>query len=444
MRLVVFAASFSLLMSSSAFAQQPPNGEAVYRQHCAACHDGSMPRMPSREALRGFTPEHIETALSSFTMRRQGAALSPAERRAVCRVPRGPSCRIVPGAARRHSEERVLRPPAPERADAAGRRGVERLGRRPAQHAVPAGRRGGTRGDRRAAAEAQVGVRLSGRLRVGIPGDGASATGRSSAAATAWCTPSTRRPAAWPGRSRPTPACGRRRSSVRSRAARAGTLYFGDAHAQVYALDAATGALRWKVKVDDHPRRDDHRRRRVPRRAPVRRRCRRSRKAPAVIASYRVLHVPRQRRRARRGHRTADLEDVHDRRRRRGRRRRTASARSCGGRRAAASGPRRRSIRTATACTSRRATATRIPPRRTATPIMALAMDTGRISVDAADAGGRRVERRLPREGQHGPRELSRGGRPRLRLRQLARADDAAGRTARAARRPEVGHAARR
>ena len=34
---------------------------------------------------------------------------------------------------------------------------------------------------------------------------------------------------------------------------RSATVYFGDAHAQVYALDAATGAMRWKVKVDDHP-----------------------------------------------------------------------------------------------------------------------------------------------------------------------------------------------
>ena len=30
------------------------------------------------------------------------------------------------------------------------------------------------------------------------------------------------------------------------------TLYFGDAHAQVYALDATTGQRRWKVKVEDH------------------------------------------------------------------------------------------------------------------------------------------------------------------------------------------------
>src|SRR5206468_142434 len=54
----------------------------VYRQHCAGCHNGSMPRMPSRDALKTLTQEHVETALSSFTMRRQGAPLTLAERRA--------------------------------------------------------------------------------------------------------------------------------------------------------------------------------------------------------------------------------------------------------------------------------------------------------------------------------------------------------------------------
>src|SRR5207253_10977026 len=66
-----------------AAAQQSPSGEALYKQHCASCHDGTMPRMPNREALRALTPEHVDTALSSFSMRRQGATLTPAERRPV-------------------------------------------------------------------------------------------------------------------------------------------------------------------------------------------------------------------------------------------------------------------------------------------------------------------------------------------------------------------------
>jgi len=80
MRLTFAVALLAVALPAAA---QTPNGEQVYRQHCAGCHEGKMPRMPSRDALRTLTPEHVETALSSFTMRRQGAALNLAERRAV-------------------------------------------------------------------------------------------------------------------------------------------------------------------------------------------------------------------------------------------------------------------------------------------------------------------------------------------------------------------------
>ena len=72
-----------LLLAAAPALAQAPSGEAVYKQNCAACHEGNLPRMPDRAALRELTPEHVETALSSFSMRRQGANLSPAERRAV-------------------------------------------------------------------------------------------------------------------------------------------------------------------------------------------------------------------------------------------------------------------------------------------------------------------------------------------------------------------------
>src|SRR6478672_12519162 len=82
MRSTLPVAIFVLTLPALA-AAQTPNGEAVYRQHCAGCHNGSMPRMPNRDALKTLTPEHVETALNSFSMRRQGASLSLAERRAV-------------------------------------------------------------------------------------------------------------------------------------------------------------------------------------------------------------------------------------------------------------------------------------------------------------------------------------------------------------------------
>ena len=83
MRCTFLIGCLSLIVPVIAAAQPAPDGETVYRQHCAGCHNGTMPRMPNRDALKTLTPEHVETALSSFTMRRQGAALTLAERRAV-------------------------------------------------------------------------------------------------------------------------------------------------------------------------------------------------------------------------------------------------------------------------------------------------------------------------------------------------------------------------
>src|SRR5262245_32483297 len=80
---LALAVLVSALPSVASAQQSVPDGEALYKEHCAACHDRSLPRIPSREALRGLSPEVVDTALSSFSMRRQGAALSPAERRAV-------------------------------------------------------------------------------------------------------------------------------------------------------------------------------------------------------------------------------------------------------------------------------------------------------------------------------------------------------------------------
>ena len=72
-----------LAMSSAAFAADP-EGLAVYKQHCAACHDASgETRAPAPAALKLMSPENIVRALESGMMKEQGAAMSAAERRAV-------------------------------------------------------------------------------------------------------------------------------------------------------------------------------------------------------------------------------------------------------------------------------------------------------------------------------------------------------------------------
>jgi Transposase IS116/IS110/IS902 family len=57
MRSIVAVLCSLLATPAIAAAQgQIPNGEAVYKQHCAACHEGTMPRMPSRETLKSASP----------------------------------------------------------------------------------------------------------------------------------------------------------------------------------------------------------------------------------------------------------------------------------------------------------------------------------------------------------------------------------------------------
>ncbi len=61
-----------------------PDGAALYKQHCAACHEVSgQTRAPGPAALRQMSPENIVRALDSGVMKEQGASLTAAERRTV-------------------------------------------------------------------------------------------------------------------------------------------------------------------------------------------------------------------------------------------------------------------------------------------------------------------------------------------------------------------------
>jgi polyvinyl alcohol dehydrogenase (cytochrome) len=70
----------------SANAQQPApavNGSAVYDRACAGCHATTGSGAPTRETLRALTPEAIHNALVNGRMQVQGSTLTEAERRAV-------------------------------------------------------------------------------------------------------------------------------------------------------------------------------------------------------------------------------------------------------------------------------------------------------------------------------------------------------------------------
>lgn len=237
-----------VLVPAIAVAQQPPSGQAVYKQHCAVCHESTLPRMPSREALRSVTPEHIESALSSFSMRRQGSALSPAERRAVAEFLSGRPTGSYKAPLELISRSAYCSAGAATSNPLAG-----------ASWNGWGNDRGNSRFQPAAAAQlTAVDVpRLKLKWAFGFPGVSASGSQVTVVGNRLFVGSRNGVLYALDARS----GCltwafeadaGIRSTPVVVQTGSNATVYFGDAHAQVYALDASNGARRWKVKVESH------------------------------------------------------------------------------------------------------------------------------------------------------------------------------------------------
>ena len=239
----------TLLVPALTSAQQAVSmGEAVYNQHCASCHNGQMPRMPSREAMRALTPEHIDTALSSFTMRRQGAALSAAERRAVAEYLTGRPAgsyraplAVIPRSA--YCEDDTSRDPL---SGPAWNGWSADLQNTRLQTAAAAG------------LSATDVPRLKLKWAFGLPGVAGSGSQVSivgnrvfvgSRNGMVYALDSRTGCLVWAFEA----DAGVRSTPVVGRSAKGASVFFGDARAQMYALDASNGALTWKVRLDSHP-----------------------------------------------------------------------------------------------------------------------------------------------------------------------------------------------
>lgn len=79
-----FVLVFLAVSLPGAWAQQPSDGATIYREQCAICHDNAAKtRAQPLAALRMMSPENIVMALESGRMKDQGTLLSAAEKRAV-------------------------------------------------------------------------------------------------------------------------------------------------------------------------------------------------------------------------------------------------------------------------------------------------------------------------------------------------------------------------
>ncbi len=216
-------------------------GKALFETNCAGCHNGGVPKAPQQVWLEMMAPDAILAAMNGGIMSQQAAALSTTQRREIAEyLVRTPLA--------------DYRPPAqPPMCDAVAAK---------FDPASPPEAIGWGHDNRRFASAQQAGLAAA-----DVP-----------ALKLKWAIAY---PAAQRARSQPTVGWGaifvgsqdgtvyaldmasgctrwRFRASAEIRTAivaDAATkrLYFGDVLARAYALDAMTGTLVWKAKVDDHP-----------------------------------------------------------------------------------------------------------------------------------------------------------------------------------------------
>jgi len=86
MRRTILAIAMMLAGATAALAQPPApaaDGNAVFTRACASCHQAGQTAVPPPEALRALAPDAIVNALTNGKMAVQGATLTAAERAAV-------------------------------------------------------------------------------------------------------------------------------------------------------------------------------------------------------------------------------------------------------------------------------------------------------------------------------------------------------------------------
>jgi polyvinyl alcohol dehydrogenase (cytochrome) len=240
---------FFCLLALSASAATP-NGAAIFESHCATCHQtvtGS--RTPTHAELANLTPEQVMTALLRGKMTIQGAVLATSEIRAVALYVTGKnwsSRPIDPAAGRCEGNAKPFHPGSGDWNGWGVDSSNARYQPRPGFDAADAPRLKlkwafGFPDDTQAAGQPVI---VGGRVFVGSNG-GTVYSLDASTGCVYWSYD----------------AGGIVRSAIsvikapksRRQKSPEWIAYFGDYHAAVHAVDAETGKLLWKVKIDDHP-----------------------------------------------------------------------------------------------------------------------------------------------------------------------------------------------
>jgi polyvinyl alcohol dehydrogenase (cytochrome) len=229
-----------LAVASSADAQ---DGAALYSAHCASCHDTGQPRVPARDVIAALSADRIVDALTNGLMRVQGESLSAAERRAIASALSTASTRPPAGA----SGPACTAESAQVTPRAAG--DWNGWGVNPSSD----------RFQREPGLTAQQVPQLTLRWAFGFEGETAAAAQPSIVGDHVFVGSASGRVYAlglrdgcqhWVFK-----ADGAVRGGIVVGPAAPGagaSAFFGDLRATVYSVDPATGALKWKTRVDDH------------------------------------------------------------------------------------------------------------------------------------------------------------------------------------------------
>jgi polyvinyl alcohol dehydrogenase (cytochrome) len=239
-----------LLFSASLLLAQ--DGAALYKKHCALCHEAGIERVPARETLKAMSPERVLAAMESGAMISMASPLSAAERRAVAEFVTGkslgkaleitPSPQAMCGSTQEKFTDPLTSPMwngwgvnlanTRYQGDSMARITAAEVPHLKLKWAF------GFSGDVSASAQPTI---VGGRVFVGSQGGKVYSLSAATGCIHWWYEAQTLvRTAVSIGH-------------IESESGGSYAAFFGDNSGVVYAVEAATGKLLWKVKVDSHP-----------------------------------------------------------------------------------------------------------------------------------------------------------------------------------------------